>query len=106
MDGSKSDTDTLDYESNSVERRSVRVEASVWAGVDRPEMRILPEVAAKMGWNPIRQKSKIFPAIIMSRELVDPNLILNCYKGKGIRLIFRNRDHTCGNASLVLDASG
>lgn len=49
MDGSKVDTETPDYESNSVERRSVWVEASPRGGVDRIELKILLVVASKRG---------------------------------------------------------
>lgn len=49
MDGSKLATETPDYESNSVERRSVWVEASSQEGVDRIELKILLVVASKRG---------------------------------------------------------
>jgi len=49
MDGSKLATETPDYESNSVERRSVWAEASSQEDVDRIELKILLVVASKRG---------------------------------------------------------
>ena len=84
MDGSKSRTDTLDYVSNSVGRRSAWVEASAQAGVNRAESKILLVVAAKRGQNPLRLKDKVFTTTFIGRELVSPNPTPNGSWGRKI----------------------
>ena len=46
-------------------------------------MKILPVVTAKSGENPDRLMGKGFSAMIVSRELVDPNPVPNRTRGKG-----------------------
>lgn len=74
--------------------------------MDHAKMKILLVVATKRGGNPLRLKSKVFPATSIGRELVDPNFILNRVGGKGNLLIFRYHRHTRGNTSLFADAFG
>ena len=61
----------------SVDRRSVRVEASPYGGVDLIGMNILVVVRPEQGANPCHRKGKGSLAMFVSQGLVDPNQTRN-----------------------------